>query len=523
MTTRYITTPLYYVNARPHLGHAFTTILADVVKRHYRQRGDSVTFLTGTDEHGEKIANMAAEQGKSPQQLSDEVAGQFEATWREMNLDFDIFYRTTSPEHVRAVQQALQILKDRGEIEFREYEGHYCVGCERFLTETELTPEGHCPDHLKAPERRKEANYFFLMSRYQQRLIEFFQNDANSIRPEHYRNEILSFLKQPLADLCISRPKERLTWGIPLPFDDRFVTYVWVDALSNYLCATGWPSENWKGGPGEALWSTVRHFIAKDILKTHAIYWTALLLAWDVKPFEQLNVHGYWLVGGTKMSKSLGNVIRPLEVEATYGRETLRYYLLREMSFGMDSTFTLESYVNCINAHLANGIGNLASRVLTLCQKNLNGEWSISATGSDLLDSDRAVLLKREETLKAWNQAFEELKFQNALKAWSDLVTAVDLYVNDNKPWALAKDPSQHERLKVVLGVCCRLLEALAVLVYPVLPEASVQLAASLGAGDFDLKNRIPPLELATQDRHSWKLAPEVPKLFARVQLPKEE
>ena len=519
MTTRYFTTPLYYVNAQPHLGHAFTTILGDVVKRHYRQRGDQVTLLTGTDEHGEKIAAMAATQGRTPQKLADDVSAQFRSTWEQMNLDFDIFYRTTSPAHVKAVQQALQILKDRGEIEFREYEGHYCVGCERFLTETELTAEGHCPDHKKAPEKRKEANYFFLMSRYRERLVEHFEKNPNAIRPEHYRNEILSFLKQPLTDLCISRPKERLTWGIPLPFDDRFVTYVWVDALTNYIAATGWPSADWSGGKGEALWSTARHLIAKDILKTHAIYWTAMLMAWGVKPFLQLNVHGYWLVGGTKMSKSLGNVIRPLEVEAVYGRETLRYYLLREMSFGMDSTFTLESYVNSINAHLANGIGNLASRVLTLCQKNFQGTIPLD----QLTDADRAVLEKRKQTLDAWNEAFEELKFQNALKSWSDLVTAVDLYVNDNKPWALAKDPAQAGRLQVVLGVCCMLLEALAAIVYPVLPEASVKLLGSLGLTGFDLKAIFPKLELATENRTEWRLAPEVPKLFARVALPKEE
>ena len=516
MTTRYFTTPLYYVNAQPHLGHAFTTILGDVIKRHYRQRGDQVTLLTGTDEHGEKIAAMAASQGKTPQQLADEVSAQFKSTWEQMNLDFDIFYRTTSAAHVKSVQQALQIMKDRGEIVFREYEGNYCVGCERFLTDTELSAEGLCPDHKKPPEKRKEANYFFLMSKYRDRLVAHFEQNPDSIRPEHYRNEILSFLKQPLADLCISRPKERLTWGIPLPFDDRFVTYVWVDALTNYLAATGWPSASWTGSAGEELWSSARHLIAKDILKTHAVYWTAMLMAWGVKPFLQLNVHGYWLIGGTKMSKSLGNVIRPVEVEATYGRETLRYYLLREMSFGMDSTFTLESYVNSINAHLANGIGNLASRVLTLCQKNFQGSFSMDS----LTEMDRTLLEKRAQTLSAWNQSFEDLKFQNALKAWSDLVTAVDLYVNDNKPWALAKDPAQSERLQVVLGVCCVLLGALAAVVYPVLPEASIKLAQSLGLGSFDLKKDFPSLQLVTEVRTQWKLSPEVPKLFARVALP---
>jgi len=515
MAIRYFTTPIYYVNARPHLGHAFTTILADVVKRHYRQRGDQVTFLTGTDEHGDKIVQTAEKQGKTPKQLTDEVAAEFKDTWEKMNLDFDIFYRTTDPAHHKAVQAALTLMKEKGDIVFREFEGKYCVGCERFYTDTELGPDGICPDHKTKPELRKEANYFFLMSKYQARLIEHFEKNKNSIRPEHYRNEVLSFLKQPLGDLCISRPKERLTWGIEIPFDKKYVTYVWVDALTNYLAATGWP------GPGfnKALWSTVRHLIAKDILKTHSIYWVAMLMAWDVPVYAELNVHGYWLTGGTKMSKSLGNVIRPLEVEAVYGRETLRYYLLREMSFGIDATFTLEAFIASVNAHLANGIGNLASRVLTLCTKNFSGKFDRAA----LNEADQALLKKRGETLQAWNQSFEDLKFQNALKAWSDLVTAVDLYVNEMKPWALAKDPSQKERLNVVLGVCCQALTALGALIWPVLPEASVKLCASLGVGEFDLKSKVPPMSLITEDRSEFKLAAEVPKLFARIAPPVED
>lgn len=505
---RYFTTPLYYVNAHPHLGHAYSTILADVLKRHYRQRGDEVVFLTGTDEHGEKIVQMAEKQGKTARALVDEISGAFRKVWDDLGLEYDIFYRTTEKSHIEAVQAGLARLKEKGEIEFREYEGLYCVGCERFLTEKELNPEGKCPDHLVVPERRKEGNYFFLMSKYQKKLIDHFEKNPRAIRPENYRNEMLSFLKQPLGDLCISRPKTRLEWGIEIPFDRNYVTYVWVDALTNYLAATGWPGDKMD----REMWAGAAHLIGKDILQTHAIYWTALLMAWDVQPLPELHVSGWWLVGGTKMSKSLGNVIRPLEVEAQYGRETLRFHLLREMSYGLDATFTLETFVAATNAHLANGIGNLASRVLTLCQKNFKGTFDPASMN----DADRAVLDRRTATFVAWNEGFEELKYQNALKAWSELVTAADLYVNDNKPWALAKDPAQAERLGVVLGVCLNLLEALAVIVAPVLPEASAKLLAALGVPG----SVIPSLDSVRNLRSEYRLGSDVPKLFARVALP---
>jgi methionyl-tRNA synthetase len=512
----YITTPLYYVNARPHLGHSYTTILADVLKRHREQRGESTLFLTGTDEHGEKIEQMAKSQSREPREFVDEISGDFKATWEKMGLAFDVFYRTTAPSHVQAVQHALQTLKDREEIVFREYEGLYCVGCERFLTESELNPAGLCPDHLKKPEPRKEANYFFIMSKYQKPLIEYFEKNPDAIRPEHYRQEMLSFLKQPLGDLCISRPKERLTWGIELPFDPRFVTYVWFDALLNYLVATGWPGKEWNA----PLWGTVNHLIAKDILKAHAIYWPTMLMALGASPACQLHVSGYWLVDGTKMSKSLGNVIRPLEVEEKYGRDTLRFYLLREMSYGLDSTFTLEGYVNCINAYLANGIGNFVSRVYTIAKKNLG---TVEFKESDLTDADRAILAQRARAREAWDAGFAELKYQNAVKAWSELVTACDLYVNEMKPWALAKDPAAAGRLHVVMGVCLRMIEALGALIAPVLPNAAREIAKAVCLPDTAFDRVFAPGQAGFTDRVKFVLEAETPKLFMRVQLPAPE
>ncbi len=516
---RYITTPLYYVNATPHLGHFYTTMLADTLKRHHGQRGDAVFFLTGTDEHGQKVSDMAKKQGLDERAFVDSIATQFQSTWDACDLQYDRFYRTTEPGHVRAVQDALQTLKDKGEIVFREYEGLYDVGSERFVKESELTPDGLIAETLTKPEYRKESNYFFLMSRYRDRLIEYFENNPSSIRPDQYRGEMLSFLKNnELEDLCISRPKDRLSWGVELPFDKNYVTYVWFDALLNYLVATGWPGTEGTG-PGQfnrAQWESVTHFMAKDIVKTHSIYWGAMLMALGVAPAKHLAVHGYWLMGSHKMSKTIGNVVRPLEIKEKFGIENFRFYLLREMSFGMDSNFGIESFVQSSNAYLANGIGNLVSRVVTLCTKNFKGSFPQES----LLDSDRALLQKRESTLKAWDEAFTDLKFQNALKAWSELVTATDLYINDNKPWALAKDPALSDRLQVVLGVALNTIQTLGVLAYPVLPRASLEICRALGI-PHDEKSG-PSITQATLLRDHFALNGEVPKLFARLELPKE-
>jgi methionyl-tRNA synthetase len=509
--TSLITTPIYYVNSQPHLGHAYTTILADIIKRYQEQRGVDTMLLTGTDEHGEKIEQKAKAEGLDVRDFVDKISSQFRHEWEQLGISFDVFYRTTEKGHIAVVQQVLQMLKDRGEIVFREYEGNYCVGCERFLTDTELTKEGLCPDHLRKPEPRKEANYFFLMSRYHEKLIHHFEQNSSSIRPDHYRQEMLSFLRQPLGDLCISRPKERLAWGIELPFDSNFVTYVWFDALLNYLIATGWPGADWD----QPLWSSATHLIAKDILKAHAIYWGAMLMALGVTPPREIHVSGYWLVDGTKMSKSLGNVVRPLELEQRFGRDTLRFYLLREMSYGLDSTFTLENYLTCINAHLANGFGNFVARVYTIGKKNLG---TVEFSDSDLLDRDKELLQQRYRTREAWDKGFSDLKYQNSLKAWCEMVTACDLYINEMKPWVLAKNPDLISRLHTVIGVSMRMVQAMGALIAPVLPHAAreIEKALSLGEGHFRT------VDGGFEDRCRFELSAEVPKLFLRVSMPEE-
>src|SRR3990172_1516261 len=309
--TFYLTTPIYYVNATPHLAHAYTTILADTMARFQKLRlgPDRVYFLTGTDEHGDKIAQAAARAGESPQAYADRISGIFQETWKRLGLTPNQFIRTTSTPHKQAVQRFLQQIYDSGDIYFGEYGGHYCFGCERFYTEKELE-DGRCPDHQKEPTFIKEENYFFRMGKYQEWLIDYIHGNPDFIRPERYKNEVLAFLKDSLEDLCISRPRARLTWGIPLPFDDQFVTYVWFDALINYISALGWPD----GEHFRRFWPSAQHLIGKDILKPHAIYWPTMLKAAGIQPFRHLNVHGYWKIEESKMSKSLGKVVAPLEL-----------------------------------------------------------------------------------------------------------------------------------------------------------------------------------------------------------------
>src|SRR5439155_3576153 len=333
----YLTAPIYYVNDVPHLGHAYTTILADAMARWHRLRGDDVRSLTGTDEHGDKIAQSAVAAGVSAQQLADRNSAVFRETWRRLGLGHDDFIRTTEERHEKVVTAILHDLWEKGEIYLGKYGGWYCFGCERFYTEKEIV-DGQCPDHRRPLQWIEEENYFFKMSKYQGWLIEYLDRHPDLIRPERYRNEILGFLRDPLQDLSISRPRTRLEWGIPLPFDDQYVTYVWFDALSNYVSALGGP-----GAPAfEKYWPHVHHLIGKDILKPHAIYWPCMLKAAGIDVFSHLDVHGFWNIGGVKMSKSVGNVVEALALTEKYGNDAFRYFVMREMVFGLDADFSEE-------------------------------------------------------------------------------------------------------------------------------------------------------------------------------------
>ncbi|HEX9443956.1 MAG TPA: methionine--tRNA ligase, partial [Candidatus Binatia bacterium] len=411
----YLTTPLYYVNAEPHLGHTYTTIVADALKRYYRQQGAQVFLLTGTDEHGDKIAQAAKAGGMEPKAYADKISAVFRSTWDACGIEYDHFIRTTDDYHKEFVREILQKIYDSGDIYFGEYGGYYCYGCERFYTEKELVG-GKCPDHQKEPSFISEKNYFFRMSKYQQRLIDAIQARPDLIRPERYRSEVLAFLREPLEDLSISRPKSRLAWGIPLPFDPEHVTYVWFDALINYVSALKLKGED----HFQKFWPRANHLIAKDILKPHAIYWPTMLMAAGLPLYEHLNVHGYWVMDSGKMSKSLGNVVRPLEMKQRYGMDAFRYFLLREMAFGQDANFSLDALVNRVNADLANNFGNLVSRVLAMQERYFAG--AVQPLGGEWAKEDIELRDKFLGAEAEMNHQMESLQFHRALEAvWSAL------------------------------------------------------------------------------------------------------
>ncbi len=468
-----ITTPIYYVNAKPHLGHAYTTIVADSLARFHRLLGEDVFFLTGTDEHGDKIVEAAKAAGKTPKEYVDAISGLFSDLWPKLGIRPDRFIRTTDPDHQAAVKHALQLVYDKGDIYFGEYGGHYCTGCERFLTEKELV-DGLCPDHKVKPEYIAEKNYFFRMSKYQGALLEHIRANPDFIRPRQYRNEVVSLLESGvLEDLCISRPKSRLTWGVELPFDSNFVTYVWFDALINYLTGLGWPgSRDWP-----AWWAGTEHLVAKDILKPHAIFWPTMLLAMGLPLYKRLNVHGYWLVRDTKMSKSLGNVVDPLDMAAKAGLSGMRYFLLREMVFGSDASFSDEAFTGRFNADLANDLGNLANRTLAMTHKYFGGLVP-GASEADPADAELSRLsLEAAENFVA---LFGAAQFSRALEALWELVRGLNKYVDAMAPWTLFKE-GRTARLGTVMATVLGGLRRVAVCLLPVMPEAATRLLEQLG------------------------------------------
>ncbi|NLN60443.1 MAG: methionine--tRNA ligase [Deltaproteobacteria bacterium] len=472
----YVTTPIYYVNASPRIGHAYTTIVADVMARYYRMNGYRTFFLTGTDEHGDKIAEAAQKAGISPKAYADDISAQFRALWPELSVTNDHFIRTTDKNHIETVTRILQQVYDQGDIYFGSYEGYYCVGCERFYMEKELV-DGKCPDHETKPEFRKESNYFFRMNKYQAWLIQYIQDHPDFIRPERYRNEALAFLRDPLEDLCISRPKSRLTWGITLPFDENYVTYVWFDALINYITGIGYPD----GADFPVFWPAAQHLIAKDILKPHGIYWPTMLKAAGIEPFRHLNVHGYWNVDQSKMSKSLGNVVKPLELKDKYGLDAFRYYLLRDMVFGLDSSFSEESFVQRTNADLANDLGNLVSRVIAMTVKYFDGKVPAPSQTEPI---DQALIETGARVVRESSAFFEDLAFHKSLMAIWELISTANKYIVEQEPWSLARDPARRERLGTLLYHLLEALRTVAVLITPYMPRTADKILEQLGITD---------------------------------------
>ncbi len=512
----YITTPIYYVNAQPHLGHAYTTIAADTFSRFKRLCGEDVRFQTGTDEHGDKVVAAANKAGLSPTGYADRISGMFRGVWPLLNIEPDNFIRTTNPAHVQTVQDILQMVYDQGDIYFSNYSGLYCQGCERFLLERELV-DGNCPDHQTPPALISEQNYFFRMSKYQEWLIDYIHDHPDFISPERYRNEVLSFLKEPLEDLCISRPTSRLTWGIPLPFDDRFVTYVWFDALINYLSGLGFsPSQKNQTSTFVNYWGAAEHVIAKDILKPHAIYWPTMLKAIGLAPFRRLHVHGYWNINHAKMSKSIGNVVRPSELAGEYGADAVRYFVLREMSFGLDASFSTAGLIARQNSDLANDLGNLFSRSLAMIDKFATG--TIPRPG-DLDDEDRKLTVAAVNMVGEYIGHMNNFAFNQALRAVWHIIGEANKYIVVNAPWVLAKEPAQSQKLATVLYNLAEILRLITLVLQPVMPNTSAKMAAALGIAEReDLR------------RHGkWGLLPPgnkiklIPPLFPRLEKKKGE
>ena len=506
----YLTTPIYYVNAQPHLGHAYTTIVADTYSRFRKLCKEDVRFQTGTDEHGDKIVEAAQAAGIQPKEYADRISSLFREAWPPLAIEPDTFIRTTDEHHIRTVQEILQKVYDQGDIYLGSYSGLYCRGCERFLTEKELT-EGKCPDHQTAPAPISESNYFFRMSKYQDWLIDHIKMNPDFITPERYKNEVLSFLSEPLEDLCISRPKSRLKWGISLPFDDDFVTYVWFDALINYLTGIGYPeSEEFS-----RYWGVAEHIIAKDILKPHAIYWPTMLKAIGLDPFKRLHVHGYWNINETKMSKSIGNVVRPEKLLQDFGVDTVRYFLLREMSFGLDASFSDESIITRQNSDLANDLGNLFSRALTMINKFANGTIPPPA---DPEPEDRELARAVVSMVAEYIVQMNNFAFNRALQAVWAVISLANKYIVSSEPWVLAKDPAKADRLHTVLYSLAETLRLIGLVLAPVMPATSLKMATALGSteDEHDAQNFV--------DHGVWGLTvPGVkinlgPSLFPRLE-----
>ncbi|MFA4945659.1 MAG: methionine--tRNA ligase [Lentisphaeria bacterium] len=508
----YVTTPIYYVNDQPHIGHAYTTILADVLARYHRLLGIPTYFLTGTDEHGQKVQEAAARNGVTPQEQCDRTVVRFLDLWKRLEITHDGFIRTTEERHKRVVRQILQELWDRGEIYAADYEGWYCVPCERFFTGKDLAPGGGCPECKRPVQKLVEKSYFFRMGRHQQWLLDHITAHPEFIQPPHRRQETLGFLRsQPLNDLCISRPKARLAWGIELPFDPGYVCYVWFDALINYISAVGYGSDP---AAFAKWWPASCHLIGKDILTTHTVYWPIMLKAIGIELPRAIFAHGWWLVGRDKMSKSLGNVVNPMEMCERYGVDPFRYFLLAEMSLGQDASFTEEAFIGRYNSDLANDLGNLASRVLKMAHRFLGGRFAAApAPGA----AEQPLAAAGANAVAKMREHLHGMQLERGLAEVLAAVRAGNRYFDQQAPWILAKEGKTDE-LRRVLYAAAQCLCTVSALLYPVMPGKMAELRRALGIPEAGL---VP----AAADASLPVGAPllDIPPLFPRIEVAKPE
>jgi methionyl-tRNA synthetase len=472
----YVTTPIYYVNAAPHLGHAYTTIAADVMARHHRQRGDDVFFLTGVDEHGEPVADAAKAQGLEPKELADRNAERFRALAPRLEATNDYFIRTSDPEHGRRVQEVLQRVYDNGYVHEGLYEGWYCPRCADFKVENEIEEGNRCPIHHIVLERHSEQNYFFALSAFQERLEQLYADNPSFVAPRVRYNEALSFIKSGLQDISLSRAQ--LTWGVPVPWDPSHVFYVWFDALLNYYTALGFARD------GEDLtdrfWPATCHVIGKDILRFHTVFWPAMLMAADLPVPEQVFVHGFLLMDGEKMSKSLGNVLDPFEIIDRFGTDALRYYLTRDVTFGEDGSVSTAAFEQRYETELANELGNLASRTLAMIARYRDGQVPDA-------DVDPGLASEFDGLAESVAERIDRIELTQALDEIWRRVRRLNRYVEEQAPWTLAKDPDRAADLDSVLRTLAEGLRVVAVLLAPWIPGSAEKLLAALGAPDLSL------------------------------------
>ena len=515
--TFYVTTPIYYVNDKPHIGHAYTTVLADVLARYHRAAGDDVWFLTGTDEHGQKVEKAAAKNGMTPIEQCDTTVVRFQELWKRLGITNDDFIRTTEERHWKIVQAIMQDLYDRDLIYKAEYKGYYCVACERFFTEKDLIDGKLCPDCQREVDTIVESNYFFRMSKYQDWLIQYITEHPDFIQPAFRANETLGFLRKPLEDLCISRPKSRLSWGIELPFDRDYVCYVWFDALINYISAIGYGVDQARF---ERYWTSCIHLIGKDILTTHSVYWPTMLKAIGLPMPKTIFAHGWWLTGSRKMSKSLGNVVNPMDMADKYGVDAFRYFLLAAMTPGNDASFTEEDFLQRFNTDLANDLGNLLSRVVKLSIKNFGGTLPAPPPLQPL---ELELLSKAGLAVKQLENELNAMKLDRGINAVMNVVREANKFLERTAPWTLAKE-GKTDRLAAVLYTAAQTLEIVSGLLFPIMPEKMTQLRRSLGLSEEEIvKTDFQSLSEFADPSATKRTMVDMPPLFPRIVVEKPE